>query len=176
MEEVWKNVSVSGFEDLYQVSNLGNVRSVDRMRGNRFFQGKRMKPNLNKQGYCRVTLSNCEKTRKFFVHVLVINAFKKNVDNLSQINHIDENKQNNCLENLEYCSASYNVNYGQGKWKATKKRTKLLSKKVICIETGQVFENAKEASNNNESLRRHICDVCNGNRRTAGGFHWMYFK
>lgn len=172
MTEVWKDVV--NYEGYYQVSNLGNVRSVDRIVRNKLFVGKIMKQDINKQGYHRVSLFKCGTKRNFFVHVLVLNAFEKNIHNLPQINHKDENSHNNKLDNLEYCTASYNVNYGTAKWRALAKRIKILSKSIYCYENNKIYDNAHHASDELKINRRHICDVCNNKRKTCGGYHFKY--
>lgn len=101
--EEWREVV--GYEEEYQVSNLGRVRSL-----------KRGKPYLMKpyivRGYLQVHLKRNGDAKMFSIHRLVLTAFLPNKDNLPQINHKDENKQNNRLDNLEWCDASYNVSYG----------------------------------------------------------------
>lgn len=101
MEE-WKNII--GYEGLYEVSNKGNVRNVRR--------NTLLKLSKNYYGYIRVALSKNGIKTWLRVHRLVAQAFLPNPDNLPQINHKDEDKLNNCVENLEWCTAKYNNNYG----------------------------------------------------------------
>lgn len=113
--EIWK--SIVGYEGLYEVSNLGNVRSVDRYvnhpkGGLSLRKGKLLQPNKNHQGYYCVLLSKSCKTENRRVHRLVAEAFIPNPDNLPQINHKDEDKSNNIVTNLEWCTCSYNIMYG----------------------------------------------------------------
>lgn len=164
--EIWKDIQ--GYKGYYQVSNLGNVRSMNSNNRRNLVFWK------NNKGYLWVDLSVNNKKRHYAVHRLVANTFLENKNNFPCVNHKNEIKTDNNVENLEWCTYKYNLLYGNNS--PIYRHKKLYSKKVICIETGQVFENAKEASNNNESLRRHICDVCNGKRKTADGFHWKYFK
>ena len=109
--EVWK--PILEFQGLYEVSNIGRVRRVAHYENNRFF-GERIKiTRPDKDGYETVALYHgrqCVKTRK--VHRLVAEAFIENPDNLPQINHKDENKMNNHVNNLEWCDCVYNNNYG----------------------------------------------------------------
>lgn len=104
MQEIWKDVC--GYEGLYQVSSFGNVKSVNRKKQ------ILLKLKKNKEGYCRVGLSKNKKQKWFSVHKLVAMAFLENVENFPCINHKDENKLNNQVENLEWCSYKYNNNYG----------------------------------------------------------------
>ena len=116
MEEIWKDVI--GYEGYYQVSNLGNVRSVDRyVKGNgltaekQLKKGKMLKQFL-KQGAWSVTLRK-EGTYKFrYTYRLVAEAFIPNDENMKEVNHIDENKSNNMATNLEWCDRTHNCNHG----------------------------------------------------------------
>ena len=104
MEEIWKDVK--GYEGLYKISNFGRVWSIRR----KLFLKPVDKP------YLRVRLYSIDGTNKMFsVHRLVAEAFIPNPDNLPCINHKDENKMNNCIDNLEWCTAKYNSNYGTAK-------------------------------------------------------------
>ena len=124
MKEIWKDIK--NFEGLYQVSNKGRVRSLDRISVNcygmpRKLKGKILKPHLNVYGYLDIGLSNCGNGNIFKVHRLVADAFIPNPKNLPQVNHKDENKQNNCVENLEWCTNAYNVKYSWDRRKNGKK-------------------------------------------------------
>ena len=102
--EIWK--PVLGFETVYSVSNYGRVKN------NR--TGVILKPVLQSKGYYQVFLSVNNKCVHRFIHRLVAEAFLSNPNNYPQVNHKDENKANNCVWNLEWCSAKYNTNYGTG--------------------------------------------------------------
>ena len=128
--EVWKDIK--GYEGLYQVSNMGRVKSVARTVTWKNQSVKRYKERImktrQKQGYASVCLFKDDIRRDFKVHRLVAEAFISNPNNLPFINHIDENKLNNKVENLEWCSREYNNNYGQrnGKISMTQKKNSLL--------------------------------------------------
>lgn len=110
-EEIWKDVP--GYEGFYQVSNIGRVRSViHNDKYGRVFGGKLLKQNINELGYCRVHLSMFKKRKMEFVHRIVAMAFLTNENNYDEVNHKDENPSNNCVDNLEWCSHKYNINYG----------------------------------------------------------------
>lgn len=114
MEE-WR--PVVGYEGLYEVSNTGQVRSVDRYYinslGKRFFlKGKILSLSDNGRGYLKTVLKKDNKESTKYIHRLVAEAFILNVDGLPAVNHKDEDKTNNNVENLEWCDNRYNDNYG----------------------------------------------------------------
>ena len=109
IEEIWR--PIEGYEGLYEVSNLGRVRSLDRFYY-RLHKGKVLSPTKDRYGYLTVTLNCNGKSKTIKIHRLVAQAFLPNPDNLPQVNHKDEVKSNNCVDNLEWCSAKYNVNFG----------------------------------------------------------------
>lgn len=114
--EIWK--PVVGYEGLYEVSNLGNVRSIDRVieysNGVKHFtKGKKLKQSINKNtGYYQVSLCNNGNAHKIDVHKIVANTFLSNDKSLPCVNHKDESRTNNNVSNLEFCSYKYNSNYG----------------------------------------------------------------
>lgn len=115
MLEIWK--PIQGFEDCYEVSNLGNVRSLDRYiyckskTKPNLFKGKILKQRFDKYGYLTVNLKKSQKSHIKKVHRLVALAFIKNPNNCDNINHIDGIKTNNIISNLEWCTPSYNTCY-----------------------------------------------------------------
>lgn len=125
MFEEWRNIP--GYEGKYQVSNLGNVKSLPRTRKSKAgsiseVKGRILKQNTDKDGYKNVALCMDGRLKYFRVHRLVAAAFIPNPDNLPMINHKDENPANNCVENLEWCTNSYNTSYSNYK----------VSRPVIC--------------------------------------------
>ena len=190
MKEVWKDIEC--YEGLYQVSNLGNVRSLDRIvkrkgQGDLPLKGKEVKQYLGKTGYDVVTLCKDCKLKQHKVHRLVAKSFIENPDNLPQVNHIDENKRNNKVDNLEWCSNFYNSNFGtRSKRISTNKKgihaggnaDALKKKTVMCDLEGneiKVFESVAEASKFlGKKDTGSIAYCCNGKRKTAYGFTWKY--
>lgn len=115
MKEVWKDIK--DYEGYYQVSNLGRVRSMDRWVANKggskkFLKGKMMKPYMGGFGYFLVGLCKEKKLKQFLIHRLVAEAFIPNPRNYDVVNHKDEDKTNNHVDNLEWCTYGYNNNYG----------------------------------------------------------------
>ena len=173
MEE-WKDID--GYVGLYQISNKGRVKSLHRLdRLGRPVQEKILKHGYNKDGYWQVMLSKNGKYKTFRVHRLVDKAFISNPDNLPEVNHIDENKENNNVENLEWCTREYNNNYGnRNKKDSEKKKINYLgtnnpsARKVKCVTTGEVFNTMKEACEKYKVNTSHMCDCCKGKRKSAG--------
>ena len=175
MEE-WRDIK--GYEGLYQVSNTGKVKSLERTvrigRGYRTVTEKIMKPRENNHGYLQLHLCREGKRKLCRIHRLVAQAFLPNPDNLSEVNHKDENKQNNYVENLEWCSHSYNNTYND----KAKKVGKKLSKPVYSInkESGLItyWESAKVAGRILGIDSSHITKCCKGKMKSIGGFYWHY--
>ena len=151
MQEVWKDIK--GYEGLYQISNTGKVKGLKR--------NKVLKPILQRSGYYYVDLQR----KRRLVHRLVAEAFIDNPDNLPEVNHKDENKLNNSVENLEWCDSKYNANYGT--------RNKRRGKPIQCIETGIIYWGAREMERQLGIKHNSIAfAIKNGTR--AGGYHWQY--
>ena len=178
MKEIWKDIQ--GYEGKYQVSNLGNVKSFWKDRN-----GKIMKSSANKRGYYQVYLYSDSKPRKrYFLHRLVSQAFIENPDNLPFVNHIDEDKSNNYVENLEWCTAEYNNNYGAHNERILKTK-KLRNCETAPKEVLQFTKDGKfvnefpsicEAERCTGINQGNICSCCKNikSHLTAGGFKWKY--
>ena len=126
--------------------------------------------NVYKDGYYYVQLCENGKRKRVSVHRLVAETFIDNPCNFPMVNHKDENRENNKVNNLEWCTEKYNTNYGN----ARVKQAKAVSKAVVCIETGEVFCSQKEAGQIIKVAYQHICDCCKGKKQTCGGYHWRY--
>lgn len=132
INEEWRDIV--GYEGLYQVSNLGRIKSLG---NDKTKKEKILKPQLYKNGYYRIWLYKNGNKKRYLVHRLVALAFIPNSNNLPCVNHKDEDKSNNSVENLEWCSVSYNINFGNrnklvGEINVIKlKNHKLLSKPVL---------------------------------------------
>lgn len=182
---VWKEVK--GYEGLYLVSNTGLVKSLFRYK-------KILKPNITKNGYATVELFKKGNSKRICVHRLVAEAFLQNPKKLPQVNHKDENKLNNNVSNLEWCTAKYNMNYGEAaktrhskidystkKRKETaRKNGKAVNKAIVQLSKDNCiiaeYENIKKASVKLKINASHISETCKGKRKSAGGYVWRYEK
>lgn len=164
MEEIWKDII--GYEGHYQVSNLGNVRSI------KFNRIKLLTPykEIKRYGYLSVylRLPGSKKIKK--VHRLVAEAFIPNPDNLPCVNHIDENKENNCVENLEWCTVEYNLNYGT----RIEKFMKRVSQYSIEGNFIKTYNSEEQAAKETNSKARGISNCVRGRQKTHNGFIWKY--
>lgn len=122
----WRDIE--GYEGLYQVSSLGEVRSMDRIvksKGDLMqrIRGRIIKPTIQRKGRCSIALHKDGQLKNYMVHRLVAKAFIPNDDpeNKTQVNHKDENQSNNRVDNLEWCDAKYNINYGTGRARMAEK-------------------------------------------------------
>jgi len=164
--ENWK--PIPGYEGLYEVSDLGNVRSLHQK-----FKAKSiviLKQATGSRGYKLVTLCKDQKQTSFNVHRIVANVFVPNPNNYPCVNHIDEDKTNNSASNLEWCSYYYNNVYGERLTKSALKR----SKPVMCIETGVIYASTCAAQRETGVCQSHISACCRGKRKTAGKLHWKF--
>ena len=183
MNEVWKDIQ--GYEGKYQVSNLGRVKSLSRKvfngAGYYVINEKILKPRKTHTGYLRVHL--CRDDR--YIHRLVAEAFIPNSNNYSEVNHKDENKQNNRVDNLEWCTREYNLVYGSRKdYKkhfCKEYNIKMKGKKVICLNTNEEFLSIREAARTYKIHNTTISRACRGIYKTAGEhpitgerLMWMY--
>lgn len=172
-KEIW--CPIEGYEGLYEVSNLGNVRSLNyRQTG----QTKILKTVKERYGYLLVNLSKNGKTKSFKVHRLVAEAFLPNWFDCPQINHIDEDKANNHIDNLEWCDAKYNSNHGTRNERIFRKTTNgKLSKPVLqYTKSGEFvkeYPSAHEAERNGYN-NSNVISCCRGKYKTYKGYIWKY--
>lgn len=165
MEEVWK--TIKDYENLYEVSNHGRVRSLKRATTS----GKVLKQYVNpKNGYCYVTLSKDNVRIGKRVHKLVMGAFSGECN--LQINHLDGNKTNNCLDNLEYCTASENMIHAYQMGLEVPK-----GREVIDLTTGIVYKTEIDAARAMNGTRSNsISRVCAGKRSQYRNHRFAYLS
>lgn len=153
---------VKGYEGIYSVTSCGKVWSHLH---NRF-----LTPHENHGGYAIVYLSKNGRTINRRVHRLVAEAYLPACEGKSQINHKDENKANNCVNNLEWVTAKENCNHGT----RLARLGDLTSKPVVCVELGRRFRNAYTAAEELGIQQSNINRCLKGNRERCGGYHWRY--
>lgn len=171
MDEIWKDIK--GYEGLYQVSNWGRIKSI------RFGKERIMKLCPDRYGYLYIVLYKNNIKKAYRVHRLVAEAFIDNTDNLPCVNHKDENKQNNNVENLEWCDAKYNLNYGTRNERISKNRDISKQSKPVLQYTldGQFVRewlSAKQAEIEGGFNQGNICMCCRGKRKYHHNFIWRY--
>lgn len=172
MQEIWKDIK--GYEGLYQISNLGRIMSLAR-NGN-INKNHILNKYYHHSGYQVVNLCKNNYRKNYRVHRLVAEAFIPNPNNLPQINHKDENKTNNCMDNLEWCDSKYNINYGNRIKKSSDKHSKpvcMFDKKDNYIKT---YKSIVDAFEETGISKAHISSCCRKRygRKTAGGYIWKY--
>jgi hypothetical protein len=167
-KEIWKDIK--NYEGLYQISNLGRVRSLDRvdLQGRRL-KGKVLADYLSGQGYFRVNLWRDGNMEHKLVHRLVAEAFISNPENIPQVNHKDEDKSNNRVDNLEYCTALYNNTYGTRTERAAKSRERPI---LVTTSSGKhrFFESGEKASKLLGLDRSAVSKCLRGKRKTHHGY------
>lgn len=165
-KEVWKDIR--GYEWIYQISNLGNVKSLERKSYNgkgEYIQKERiLKYGIRKGGYKAVFLYKDAKGKNFFIHRLVADAFLENPLNKEYVDHINTNTGDNRVENLRWVSPKENINNEN----TLKKKSEKIGKKIICVTTGEEFESIIEASNKYNVIEGSIRNCLKGRQRTAG--------
>lgn len=170
MIEIWKDIE--GFENKYQVSNFGNVKSLNYNHTGK--EGLLRQSVINKkQNYLVVTLYNKVGVKKnYYVHILVAKAFIPNPDNLPEVNHKTEDPKRNEAWNLEWCDHLYNARYGTGAQRSGDTR----GKTVRCVETGLVYPSISKAARETNINVSSIMRCASGTQKSAGGYHWEYVK
>ena len=178
MNEIWKDIE--GWEGLYQVSNMGRVKSLPRVlmdsKGRRHPVGEKILKPHDRKGYDSVTLQDMRR-ETYSVHRLVALHFIPNPDNLPIVNHKDENPKNNRADNLEFCTISYNTRYGTGIQRQVANTTyPVKSVEQISIDGHHIayFDSITEASKATGANKSVIVRCCKGKMATAGGYRWKY--
>ena len=153
---------IRGYEGKYAITSCGRVWSYKRE--------KFLKPRLDKHGYPRITLSHNGEIKTFLIHQLVAEAYIPNPDHLQEINHKDEIKTHSYVNNLEWCTHEYNVNYGTRNQRASAALMghEGVCKRIYCLELNETFKSLKEASTKYNIDQGTISKCCSGKRKTAG--------
>ena len=189
MQEIWK--PVKEYENLYMISNLGKVRSLDRItrngRGDFIKKGKILTNINNNMGYEYVRLKDKNESKKFYIHRLVAQAFIPNPNNKKEVNHIDCNPLNNRVDNLEWVSHKENMAYMSklgrsnktGEWLEKIKQKNIDNgKSVLQIDpnTNEIINTFKTIQSVKENGYRpgDVCKCCKGIRKKHKGYIWRY--
>lgn len=176
--EVWKDVV--GYEGLYQVSNMGRIRSLDReikcSNSVRFYKGRVLSCGKDNHGYLRIILAVAGKHRCRQVHRLVAEAFIPNPNGLPEVNHKDENPLNNCADNLEWCSKVYNLEYGTGRLRSIQAHRRAVQQFDIGGNLIAEFDGVNSAARSIGKPKdaTAITKCCLGKYQTAYGYIWRY--
>lgn len=185
--EVWR--AVKGYEGLYQVSNLGRVKSLERVdRLGRVKEERIMKLQKTRYGYLRVLLCKNGKAKRYSVHRLVAQAFLNNPDNLPVVNHKDEVKTNNFVfiqedgsvdfnkSNLEWCDDEYSINYGTRTERMAKTKSKTVYQYTLDGTFVREWPSVQEVQRQTGWRASHLSECCRGKIRHAYGYVWSYTK
>lgn len=170
LNEEWR--PIAGYEGIYEVSNTGNVVSLNYNK--KIGERRLRKQKLTKDGYLEIALCKGNKMKHVMVHRLVAETFLPNPSGLPQINHKDENKTNNRVDNLEWCDVKYNINYGSGIKRRSESVSIPIIKKTKDGEFVKRYKSVSEAAEDNGMTTCEIVLVCNGHNVTANGFKWEY--
>ena len=175
MNEIWRDIV--GYEGLYQVSNLGNVKSLNY---NKTGKERNLKPGTDGSGYRFVNLCKNGKIRLFKIHRLVAQAFLENPDHKSDVNHKDENKTNNCVDNLEWMTSKENANFGTRNERLAKSLINHPEKAKSVIQYSLYGKFIKEWPSMHQIERElgfspgNISECCNKKRKTSYGYIWKF--
>lgn len=179
MKEIWKDIK--GFEGIYQVSNLGNVKSLN-YRNTK--EEKMLTPKKNNSGYLWLELTNNKKKSCLLIHRIVALEFIPNLNNLPIVNHKDENPMNNCVDNLEWCTALQNVRYsidlhpertrGRKGTRRPHKYTQNVIQKTLDGKIVKEYDCTADVAIDNKFNQWSIIQCCTGKRNTAYGYKWEF--
>ena len=150
---------IKNYEGIYGITSCGKVWSYKRK--------KFLKPTDNGSGYLIVQLCKNGEVKTYSLHRLVAQAYLPNPENLPQVNHRDENKTNNCLQNLEWCDAKYNANYGT--------RNETIKKPILQFTLdGEFVREWSSATDVGKTVNVGICNCLKGRKKSAYGYIWEY--
>lgn len=169
MEEIWKHIEC---EPDYEVSNLGNIRSVERIKMTkrgfpRTDKSRKITPKVDRDGYLIVRLGGYEKRLVYKVHRLVASAFIPNPNNLPMVNHKDETRVNNRVDNLEWCDHRYNINYGTSQHRRVLKIAQKVDLYTLKGEYVCTYESISECARKLNAHKSSVISCVNGKTHTC---------
>ena len=179
--EQWRDIQ--GFEGLYQISDHGRVKSNDRVisQSNRYgtttihvYKGRILKESMNPNGYIHVDLHKEGKTIRFLIHRLVAIHFLEKQDGQNIINHLDGNKSNNTVSNLEWCTQSQNIQYAYDHGTKIPPHMKRIAQYDMDGNLIKIWSSVSDVCRELKLQSSNIAKVCRGQRNHAGGFKWQY--
>ena len=165
-DEIW--CPIKGFENIYEVSDQGRVKSL------KFGKERILKPGRTPKGYLFVILCKNGEKKTCGVHRLVSQTFIPNPDNLTEVNHKDEDKENNSVQNLEWCDRKYNINYGTRNQRMAEKKSKPVLQYTKSGEFVKEWKSATDVKRNLNYSHSNISECCNGKHKSAYNFIWKY--
>ena len=172
-KEVWRDVK--GYEGLYQVSNMGRVKSLGRKdRFGRVIKERILEPAVTHNGYLRVGLHVDGKRKMLRVHRLVCEAFHENPDNKSEVNHVNEDKTDNRACNLEWSTRTENCNHGSRNERVAKALSKPIGQFSLDGKLIKVWQSACEARRQTGFDQGYVGAVARGKFKQAYGYIWKY--
>lgn len=181
LKEIWKDIK--NYEGLYQVSTYGRIKSLSKFHRTSknhssigyWTKDKILKEQYDKDGYAKINLIKNNKQKRFSIHQLVAQTFISNPCNYKYINHKNEIKNDNNINNLEWCNSCYNANYGNRNEKISKNK----SKKIVQFDGDgkiiRIWDSITQASKELKIQISHISSCCNKKRSKTGGYSWRFF-
>lgn len=163
--ELWKEIKE--YEGLYKISNYGRVKNIK--------TGRILLPSFNGE-YKTIGLCKNKKRNYMVIHRLIAMAFIPNPNNLPYVNHKDENKLNNDINNLEWCTHTYNLTYGNAQKRRVSTRVIPVVQKTKSGEIIKIYKSRIEAEKETGIAHESISMCCNGKLKSAGGYIWENTK